>query len=204
MFLDSRHVVVQKYPKMKLSAPLIRLFDCPVDAIASALPDTFSAVWDADRSRQTTYPVHRTTRSIIFEWLDNDWRVGGPVNVKKHAYAPAELSDAVYGCAELLALSYPGGRLIRMALAELPPRARIPSHVDNGIGVTAMHRCHVPVVTNRNVHFYIDRVSYYLERGVAYEFDNTRLHAVDNRSDEPRIHLLCDFMPASLLFDAAQ
>jgi hypothetical protein len=189
---------------MKLSAPLIRLFDCPVDDIAAALPEPSSTVWDVDRSRQTTYPVHRLTRSIIFEWLDNDWRIGGPVNVQAHTYASAELSAAVHVCSERLASSYPGGKLVRAALAELSPRARIPAHVDNGIGVTAMHRCHVPIVTNSNVHFYIDRVSYYLERGVAYEFDNTRLHAVDNRSDEPRIHLLCDFLPAALLFDAAR
>ncbi|HWY63165.1 MAG TPA: aspartyl/asparaginyl beta-hydroxylase domain-containing protein [Rhizomicrobium sp.] len=183
---------------------MIRLFDCPVDDIASVLPSASSEVWEVDRSRQTTYPVHRSTRSIIFEWLDNDWRIGGPVKVQRHAYASNELSVAVNGCAERLATSYPGARLVRVALAELPPRARIPAHVDNGIGVTAMHRCHVPVVTNMNVHFYIDRVSYFLERGVAYEFDNTRLHAVDNQSDERRVHLLCDFMPASLTADAAQ
>jgi hypothetical protein len=189
---------------MKLPAPLIRLFDCPVDDIAAVLPPASSAVWEVDRSRQTTYPVHRATRSIIFEWLDNDWRIGGPVNVQTHTYAPAELSLAVHACAERLTSSYPGDKLVRVALAELPPRARIPAHVDNGIGVTAMHRCHVPVVTNQNVLFYIDRVSYYLEYGVAYEFDNTRLHAVDNQSDERRVHLLCDFMPAALLFDAVR
>jgi hypothetical protein len=189
---------------MKLPAPLVRLFDCPVDDIASILPDSPSPVWELDRSRQTTAAVHRATRSIIFEWLENDWRIGGPVKVQTYTYAPAELSAAALACAARLAPFYPGARLVRLTLAELPPRTRIPAHVDNGIAVTAMHRCHVPIVTNPDVHFFIDRISHYLECGVAYEFDNTRLHAVDNQSDERRVHLLCDFLPAALLPDTAQ
>jgi hypothetical protein len=184
---------------MKLPVPLIRLFDCPVDDIVETLPDSSSPVWETDRSRQSTYPVHRLTRSILFEWLDNGWRIGGPVTVERHVYAPMDLANAVYACAERLAPAYPGAKLVRMALAELAAHGKIPAHVDNGVGVTAMHRCHVPVVTNKDVHFYIDRVSHYLEPAVAYEFDNTRLHAVDNLSDQRRVHLLCDFLPPHLL-----
>jgi hypothetical protein len=184
---------------MKLSEPLIRLCDLAIDGLAEALPGPSDPVWEADRSRQTNYPVHRLTRSILFEWLDNDWRPGGPVHVKKHADAPAPLAEAAYRCAARLAQHYPGARLVRMALAELAGQAKIPAHVDNGIGVTAMHRCHLPVVTGPDVLFYIDRVAYRLERGVAYEFDNTRLHAVDNRGPGRRVHLLCDFLPAVLI-----
>src|SRR6185437_8729545 len=168
---------------MKLSAPLIRLFESPVDAIARALPDASSPLWDAEDLRQASYPVHRLTRSILFEWLDNDWRLGGPTIVAQYRYAPPDLADAIYAYAARLSQNYPGARLVRMVLAEMPPRTKIPAHVDNGLAVTAMHRCHVPVESNPNVHFYIDRLSHYLEPGVAYEFDNTRLHAVDNASD---------------------
>jgi hypothetical protein len=184
---------------VKLPAPLIRLLECPVEEIEAALPPASSELWERDRSRQSTYPVHRATRSILFEWLDNDWQVGLKAKVKRHDYAPPALCRAVYASAARMAPSYPGAELVRMTLAEMPPRTRIPAHVDNGIGVTAMHRCHLPIVTNKDVHFTIDRVSHYLERGVAYEFDNTRLHAVDNQSDERRVHLLCDFLPAALV-----
>jgi hypothetical protein len=181
----------------------MRLFDCPVDAIAAHLPPPDDGVWDKDRSRQTTYPVHRLTRSILFEWLDADWTVGKPARVDRHAYAAQPLTDAVYACAERLGAHYPGAQLVRMTLAELPAGARIPAHVDNGLSVTAMHRCHLPVVSDPKVHFYIDRVSYFLEPGIAYEFDNTRLHAVDNQSPKPRVHLLCDFLPAALVVPPA-
>jgi hypothetical protein len=184
---------------VKLAVPLIRLFECPVDEIEAALPPASSAIWEIDRSRQSTYPVHRATRSILFEWLDNDWQVGSPAVVKRHDYAPPALAEAAYACAARMAPSYPGAKLVRMTLAEMPPHTRIPAHVDNGIGVTAMHRCHLPIVTSGHVHFHIDRISHYLERGVVYEFDNTRLHAVDNQSGERRVHLLCDFLPAALV-----
>jgi hypothetical protein len=184
---------------VKLAVPLIRLLECPVEEIEAALPSASSDVWEIDRSRQSTYPVHRATRSILFEWLDNDWQVGLPARVRRHDYAPRTLCEAAYACAASMAPRYPGAKLVRMTLAEMPPRSKIPAHVDNGVGVTAMHRCHLPIVTNKDVHFYIDRVSHYLERGVAYEFDNTRLHAVDNQSDERRVHLLCDFLPAALV-----
>jgi hypothetical protein len=181
-----------------MDQPLVPLFDYPVADILRVLPEESSPLWDHDRSRQETYPVHRRTRSIIFDWLDNNWEVGGPVNVKRHDYAPQELAAAVYDCAAKLEKHF-SGKLVRMTLAELAPHARIAAHIDNGIGVTAVHRCHVPIVTNENVHFYIDRVSHYLKPDVAYEFDNTRLHAVDNQSDMRRVHLLCDIMPPGLL-----
>jgi Aspartyl/Asparaginyl beta-hydroxylase len=184
---------------MKLSEPLVRLCEYDIGDIARALPDASSPVWDFDKSRQTGYPVHRLTRSILFEWLDNDWQIGGPVTVRSHHYAPTELSAAAYACTGRLAQSYPGGKLVRMTLAELPAGGKIPAHIDNGLGVTAVHRCHVPIVTSREVHFYIDRISHYLECGIAYEFDNTRLHAVDNKSGQRRVHLMFDFMPAMLL-----
>ncbi|HEY0104621.1 MAG TPA: aspartyl/asparaginyl beta-hydroxylase domain-containing protein [Rhizomicrobium sp.] len=187
---------------MKLDEPLIRLFDYPTGDILAALPDADSPLWDVDQSRQKTYPVHRLTRSIIFDWLDNAWEIGGPVNVKRYDYVPAALAGPVYACADRLQRHY-GGKLVRMTLAELRARAKIPGHVDNGVGVTAVHRCHIPIVSNEQVKFYIDRVPYYLEPNVAYEFDNTRAHAVENLSDQRRVHLLCDFMPAELVAAAA-
>jgi len=184
---------------MKLDVPLIRLGAHSVRDIVAVLPDTDDPIWDFDRFRQTTYPVHRLTRSILFEWLDNNWRPGSPMAIDRLEYAPAVLTEAAQACAAFVLGYYPGARLARMTLAELPAGAKIAAHIDNGIGITAVHRIHVPIITNPAVHFFIDKVSYYLEAGVVYEFDNTRLHAVDNRSAERRVHLMCDLMPTSLV-----
>jgi len=183
---------------MKLNEPLINLFDWPIQDILNALPDENSPLWDADRTRQTTYQVHRQTRSIIFDWLDANWEVGGPVNVKRYNYAPPELCAPVYALADRLEAQY-SGKLVRMTLAELAPRGKIATHVDNGISITAVHRCHIPVLTNEGVKFIIERIPYFLKPDIAYEFDNTRAHSVDNQSDQRRVHLLCDVLPPELV-----
>ncbi len=84
------------------------------------------------------------------------------------------------------------GRIIRLLLAELAPHGKIAPHRDGGAGTVLVHRLHVPVLTDPEVKFYIDEIPHMLEAGVAYEFDNTRRHAVENESDRPRIHLMCD------------
>jgi hypothetical protein len=179
---------------MKLAEPLIRLFDYPVDDLARALPGPESPLWVEDESLQNTYPVHRNTRSIIFQWLEDDPPEGTEPGVKRHDYAPANLSEAAYACAAKLEAHFPG-KLTLMTLAELGPRGKIFSHRDTGSIITAVHRCHIPIMTNPDVHFLIDRQSYRMEANAAYEFDNTRVHSVINQSDVRRVHLICDVMP---------
>ncbi len=186
---------------MKLPEPLLRIASYPTDAIAAALPAAADPLWETERFRQTRYAVHRLTRSILFEWLDDKWQLGGPMVVHRYDYAPPLLTAAVVSCATRVLGFYPGARLARMTLAELPAGAKIDGHRDNGIGITAVHRIHVPVLTAPDVHFFIDKVSHYLEAGTIYEFDNTRLHAVDNRSASRRVHLMCDLMPAALVVE---
>jgi hypothetical protein len=184
---------------MKLPEPLVRIGDYSVAAIAASLPAAADPLWEAERFRQTSYAVHRLTRSILFDWLDNDWRLGSPMKVQRYDYAPAALRAAVDDCVVQVLGFYPGARLARATLAELGAGAAIAPHRDNGIGITAVHRIHVPVLTNPQVHFFIDRVPHYLQADTIYEFDNTRLHAVENRSSERRVHLMLDFMPAALV-----
>jgi hypothetical protein len=183
---------------MRLQERIIRLFDMPIDDIARTMPDASSPLWNIDRLRQSKHEVHRQTRSIVFEWLDNAWQVGQHATIQRQSYAPPELARPVYACAEKLAAHY-SGKIVRLVLAELAPRGRIAVHRDFGAGLIEVHRCHIPVITNTAVLFYIDMIPHYLEPGIAYEFDNTRRHEVDNRSDARRIHLLCDIMPAALV-----
>jgi hypothetical protein len=183
---------------MKLSERLVRLFDYPVSDIAASLPAPSSPVWDANPHRQNKHAVHRETRSIIFEWIDDRWQPGQPPNVQRTDCGLPELTAAVYACAAALNARYDGA-IIRLLLTDLGPHCNISPHKDGGAGVVLVHRLHVPVVTSDKVRFFIDEIPHYLEQGVAYEFDNTRLHAVDNGSDSPRIHLMCDILPAALV-----
>jgi len=179
---------------LRLDAPYITLFDYCVDSLRTALPDEHSPVWETSRVRQQSFQVHRDTRSILFEWLENSWHPGMPIMVEQHSYAPSDLAESVYGCANKLAHHH-GGRIVKLMLAELAPGGRILGHIDQAPALREVHRCHVPIVTNPNVIFAIDHHPYYLPAGRAYELDNTRHHAVANNSKERRVHLICDILP---------
>jgi Aspartyl/Asparaginyl beta-hydroxylase len=183
---------------MKLPERLVELFDYPVDAIAAAMPDLASPLWDANPHRQNKHIVHRQTRSIIFEWIDDGWLQGQKAVVTHFAYPLPELTKAAYACAEALNALY-RGKVIRLMLTELVAHGKIARHADGGDGVVLVHRCHVPVETNPGVQFIIDEIPHYLRPGKAYEFDNTRRHSVVNESDRPRIHLMCDILPPALI-----
>ena len=182
---------------MQLQQRLVKLFDCPIRDVLAAMPGASSPMWDLNPYRQNRHQVHRQTRSIIFEWIPDDWQPGQRPLVQHTEHATA-LAKPVYACAEKLNAHY-RGKIVRLMLTELGPRAKITPHKDGGAGVVLVHRLHLPVVSNPNVKFFIDQIPHYLEPGAAYEFDNTRLHAVDNDSDSPRVHLMCDILPASLV-----
>jgi hypothetical protein len=83
-------------------------------------------------------------------------------------------------------------------MALLKPRGVVGLHPDKGHFLELCHRIHVPLLTNPGVAYHIDGKEYYWQRGKAYEFDNTRVHGVFNRSDDPRIHLVINLYPAEL------
>lgn len=180
---------------MKLPERLVRVLDYPVDGLLAALPAAAAPAWDVNTYRQTRHQVHRETRSIIFDWIDDAWQPGQrPVVTRLDPGVPA-LEAAADACAAALNARY-RGKVIRLMLAELAPGGQIAPHRDGGAGTVLVHRLHLAVVSNPGVKFYIDEIPHYLEPGIVYEFDNTRRHAVVNESDRPRVHLMCDILPA--------
>jgi hypothetical protein len=75
-------------------------------------------------------------------------------------------------------------------VARMPAHSEVGMHFDSGNFLTKCHRIHFPLQTNPKVAYCIEDQEYYWQRGKAYEFDNTRLHGVKNRSDENRIHIV--------------
>jgi hypothetical protein len=181
--------------RMKLPVPLIRLFEYGIADIRDRLPDSSSPVWDYDNNRQKHFEVQKDTRSILFDWLDNAWVPGSEPEIDSYRYAPPQLTDAVQAYANALVGHYGSGRVVKLFLTELRAGGIIKPHTDKAAALHAVHRCHLPIVSNGSVDFYIERVPHHLAPGVAYEFDNTRFHSVHNKSDENRVHLICDIMP---------
>jgi hypothetical protein len=179
---------------MRLDSPTVALGICPVEAVLAALPASDDPVWDAFAMRQAKYDAHNATRSIAVAWTD--LLLGGkPVVFAPNHAAPA-LAEAVRECGELIAAQFPGGTIIKLMLAELPPGGAIKRHRDSGALLEGVHRCHVAVETNPQVEFLIDDVARAFPVGEAIEVDNTRPHAVTNRGTTRRVHLICDVLPA--------
>jgi len=75
-------------------------------------------------------------------------------------------------------------------LAKLLPRKKIDMHFDSSPFLEECHRIHIPLKTNSQIYYIIENSRYNWEKNKIYEFDNTRMHGVENDSDEDRIHLL--------------
>jgi aspartyl/asparaginyl beta-hydroxylase (cupin superfamily) len=183
---------------MQLANAVEPLFDHPVDDILAAMPEASAPLWNAAQFRQNMFKAHSVTRSVVFNWLDNNWRPGQPFIVLRADHLPAQLVSAVSVFAAALEKRL-NGKVAKRMLAELAPGGEVTAHKDAGPALLVVHRCHLPIVTNKDVSFFVDGRDYYLEPGIAYEFDNTRLHAVHNRSATRRVHLMCDIMPSELL-----
>ena len=179
---------------MQLEHPTNPLGPCPVEAVRAALPVTEDPVWDSFAMRRAKYDAHNATRSIVFAWTDLLLH-GKPVVFAPDHAAPI-LAEAVRACGERIAAQFPGGTIVKLMLAELPPGGAIKRHRDSGAMLEGVHRCHVAVETNPDVEFLIDDVARTFPVGEAIEVDNTRPHAVTNRGATRRVHLICDVFPA--------
>jgi hypothetical protein len=84
----------------------------------------------------------------------------------------------------------------------LHPGGRIYEHSDGPgfeLGTAAEIRLHIPVATNDDVWFVVDKERYPLRAGEVWYGDFTKLHWVENRGTEPRIHLTIDTRVSSTL-----
>ncbi|KRD12899.1 aspartyl beta-hydroxylase [Flavobacterium sp. Root901] len=78
-------------------------------------------------------------------------------------------------------------------LLRLGPNSEIKEHTDNDTSYEdGFFRIHIPVVTNTDVFFYVDKKRVLMEMGECWYADFQLPHSVENKSSEPRIHLTLD------------
>jgi hypothetical protein len=66
-------------------------------------------------------------------------------------------------------------------------------HKDQNPAAKWPHKVHVPLFTNDGVTFYVEGSGYHLPEGQAVEVNNMGVHAVANRGDTQRIHLIFEY-----------
>jgi hypothetical protein len=78
-------------------------------------------------------------------------------------------------------------------LLRLGPLSEIKEHVDNDTSYEdGFFRIHIPIITNSNVFFYVDKKRVPMQMGECWYANFQLLHSVENKSTEPRIHLTLD------------
>jgi len=78
-------------------------------------------------------------------------------------------------------------------LLRLGPNSEIKEHVDNDTSYEdGFFRIHVPIVTNSEVYFCVDKKLVPMKMGECWYANFQLPHSVQNKSSEPRIHLTLD------------
>ncbi|WP_286968090.1 aspartyl/asparaginyl beta-hydroxylase domain-containing protein [Flavobacterium sp. UBA4854] len=78
-------------------------------------------------------------------------------------------------------------------LLRLGPQSEIKEHVDNDTSYEdGFFRIHVPIITNPEVYFYVDHKLVPMKMGECWYANFQLPHSVENKSEEPRIHLTVD------------
>ena len=81
----------------------------------------------------------------------------------------------------------------RVMLARMPAGGAIQPHRDANPAAKWPHKIHVPIVSNDQVVFRVEGAQYVMPEGEAVEVNNMGTHAVDNRGDTDRIHLIFEY-----------
>lgn len=82
---------------------------------------------------------------------------------------------------------------LRVQLVKLPSRRNVFPHVDPGHIFSVSRRIHVPIITNTDVHFFVNLDKIPMEEGTLFEINNQSIHCVFNQSDLDRVHLIVDW-----------
>jgi hypothetical protein len=185
---------------MKLAVPCIEICDVPNDLIVGMLDAIAEDDWHTSDYRNAadnmsgtnSIPIHHTPLCASGLCTDE------PIKAIRKEALFDKFEPHFNPFLDLLRAHYEFGQYAAF-LARLHPHKNIGMHPDKGNFLTKCHRIHFPLQTNPKVAYCIEDQEYYWQRGKAYEFDNTRLHGVKNRSDETRIHLVVNLYPKEAL-----
>jgi hypothetical protein len=80
----------------------------------------------------------------------------------------------------------------KVIISKLDANSVIAEHIDRNPSSQVPHKVHIPIVTSPDVIFTVEDSAYNLAPGRAYELNNLIRHAVYNRGDADRIHLIIE------------
>ncbi len=167
---------------------LHRNFD--VDAIRSKIEPISAAEW-LESERERLFDVHRDTQALLLIHFE-DFKYKKPDYRERYFELQNELKPVLDYIDDYYQNN---GFIVRLLLAKLLAGGKIPHHTDAGYSLLNCHRVHIPIITNDQVVFFVGGEEKNMQVGELWEINNGLDHAVENRGDEDRIHLIIDWMP---------
>ncbi|MEO0996922.1 MAG: aspartyl/asparaginyl beta-hydroxylase domain-containing protein [Pseudomonadota bacterium] len=174
---------------MKQDQPFIKLGDYDIAPIRERLLAEPEAAWSRKVAQKAGNWPHRDARHLS---LANslDGRHHDAIVFPAYARYEDLVKPLLRTVSQWLGR---GDRVVRVQFAWLGAGSSIAAHRDTAITLLYSHRVHVPIASNDDVEFHCGDESVCMREGEVWTFDNTRKHAVDNRGDTPRIHMIADF-----------
>jgi len=164
--------------------------DFDVEVLRNKIEQIPAAKW-LESGREKLFAVHKDTQSLLLV-LFEDFKHKKPDYLEFYGELQNELRPLV----DYVARYYQNnGFIVRLLLAKLLAGGKIPHHTDAGYSLLNCHRVHIPIITNDQVAFVVGGEEINMQVGEFWEINNGVDHAVENRSDEDRIHIIIDWMP---------
>lgn len=165
----------------------------PILAELAAVPQ----LWHADRSRQRKVRCQRNTLNIFLRTPRKPLPAGAKnandVHESRVAPAARKLPSALKFCETIAERS--GGELGRATLVSLLPGKKVFPHVDAGAYYRIRDRYHLVLKSSRGSPLTAEGETALMWPGELWAFDNKVTHSAENRSGEPRVHLIFDILP---------
>ncbi len=164
--------------------------DIDVKPIIKKLAQIPEDAWgQSDREHQ--FEVHQQTQALLLIY-DDDFRHYNPTYLDNYSQFEDELKPLL----DFIAENYQhDGFVVRLIFARLQAHGTIPRHADREYSLLKCHRIHVPIISNDDVFFTVGGEQKVMRPGEMWEINNATFHAVDNQSDEDRIHMIIDWVP---------
>lgn len=179
-------------PNPRKTSSIRRLGTVDIARLREAVLALPESIWDAENAgKPNRFAALDSTRHIIFRFVSNftDWRDSyeRPLWQEWKELLEPVLTAATAG------YGYANGAFPRVMLARMGPGGVIHPHRDENPAAKWPHKIHVPLQTNDDVAFYVDGTSYHFAEGEAVEVNNMGVHAVENRGESDRIHLIFEY-----------
>lgn len=161
----------------------------------NASPDT----WLADTSRQRKVRCQRNTQNIFLRAAKKPLPSGAKNANDVHdirIMPDAQKFPCAHAFCESVAKSL-GARLGRATLVRLLPRSEVFPHVDAGSYYRIRDRLHLVLESSEGSLLGVENETVIMRPGEIWVFDNKKLHWAKNPSDQVRVHLIFDVLPAS-------